>query len=230
MIDCSNLRRDLPAFHSAALYDWHKARENFAYTNSIEVPCCMNIHTREMLFKVIRSMGAKSVLDIGTYVGVSALNYAMAVGIGGGVTTVDVKDVNAPDGYWFEAGMWAKPFDMVSRAGVSHRVDFIIRDSVEFMRECPYKFDFISIDGWHEDHQVYKEIELAMGLLRPNGLIFMDDVMEFDDPARPKELDYIYGPHKALQKHLDQGLDVQPVMFNQLNGSWVANAFLIRKE
>jgi O-methyltransferase len=189
----------------------------------------MNLQTRRMLFETIRTMGAKSVLDIGTYVGVSAMNYAIAVGIGGSVVTVDIKDANAEDGFWKTTGRPMSPERMLKSVGVNHRVEFVTQDSVEFMRATDRTFDFISIDGWHEAHQVYKEIELAMQCLNPGGLIFMDDVQPFNDWERPQNLDYIDGPYKALRQHLDEGAEIEPVTFSETYGSWTATAFLLRR-
>jgi O-methyltransferase len=225
-----NLRTRLPEWDVAERpWTWVRAVDVFLEVSALNVPCCMGIGTRRMLFQIIKAMGARTVLDIGTYVGVSALNYALAVGDTGRVVTVDNRSANNEAAFWKTDGRPMTPRNMMNHAGVLNRVEFVTEDSVEYMLSERRRFDFISIDGWHEDFHVYKEIELAMKLLNPGGLIFMDDVMTHDDPIRPAGLDYIQGPYMALQRHLDEGAELNVSYIHQAFGDWTANAFLLRK-
>ena len=53
----------------------------------------------------------------------------------------------------------------------------IIREcSHEFLPTYNKKFDFIHIDGDHSTEGVYQDLLLCKGLLKPNGIMWMDDI------------------------------------------------------
>jgi predicted O-methyltransferase YrrM len=199
-----NLRKDVPD-GTYWLDAWNEA---YAIQQRLApgTACCMGIATRQMTFKIIRAMGAKRVLDIGTYIGFSALNYALAVGDGGLVVTVDVEEhfkrIGARD-----------PNDLWSEAGVRDRIWQTRQDSRAYLRATPLTFDFISIDGWHEDFAVYEEIKLSLNKLNPDGLIFLDDVQPPDYVPNPG-CDKINGPYKAIQRTLRERPDLHMIVPN----------------
>lgn len=190
-----NLRRDLPQW-ACEPYDseWRNVLEHLRGLGEGEDhPCAMSLDTRRMLYQTTRAMGAKTILDIGTFTGSSALVFAFT---GADVVTVDLKDANALDGHWATYDRPASPHVLMSVAEVQGRVEFVTQDSVEYLQKTYRKFDFICIDGWHEAHQVAKEIPLAIARLNPNGLIFMDDVQT---QPPPPGVDRIDGPREALE-------------------------------
>jgi predicted O-methyltransferase YrrM len=216
--------RPLPDFDSPALArTWRKALAVMSDLHEINVPCAMPIGLRRMLFQIVTAMGAQSVLDIGTYCGTSALTFALA---GARVTTVDIKNANSSDGYWVDTGRRQSPQSLMMKAGVADRVQFVAMDSVEYLQATGQYFDFVSIDGWHEWHQVYKEIPLSIDRLNPGGLIYLDDIHspEYQPGAG---LDFIPGPWIALQRHLLLGSQFKATyVTTTMDGEPVAGALL----
>lgn len=224
-----NLRESLPKYATRELaQEWAAhAFPVIASCSSVDVPCAIPIGVRRMLFQIIRSMNARTVLDIGTYVGTSALAFALAVGDAGHVVTVDSNDVNSKRSYWSSVNRMLSPEAMLHQAGVGHRVSFVTEDSLAYMRSTERKFDFISIDGWHDEDHVYEEIVAAISLLNYGGLVFMDDIQTRHPPPG---LDRIKGPWRALRRHLSEGLPVEVVFINRtLEGDMAAGAVLTRK-
>lgn len=229
MLDVSRLRCELPSYDTPELEkEWRSALAVLTEIDELEIPCAMSVGTRRVLFQVVRAMGAKNVLDIGTYTGTSAVTYALAVGEGGRVTTVDIQEANAEGGHWMTAGRPRNPARLMHDAGVMDRVRFITQDSVEYLKETEDLFDFISIDGWHEDFAVYAEIEWALQRLKPDGLIFLDDVQVSGYDVPPGH-DTITGPWQALQRHLEAHAPFRVnLLTRSLEGEPMACAILTR--
>lgn len=203
--------------------EWAPAYDVLESLGELGVACAMSIGTRRILFQTIRAMGATRVLDIGTYVGTSALNFALAVGEAGSVVSVDIE----PD-HWLKVGRRWSPAELMQQAGVADRVEFVTMDARDYLRTTAERFDFISIDGWHEDFAVEEEVELALGRLNPGGLIFLDDVQD-EGETPPPGLDVIDGPRMALARLL-QRFPIRAVhMRSTLEGEWSATAFLLAK-
>lgn len=187
-----NLRRELPQWACEPFdSEWRDALERMLSLGEGGHPCAMGLETRRLLFQVTRAMEAKSVLDIGTFTGSSALVFALA---GAQVVTVDITGE-----HWRKYDRRWSPPDLMEHAKVGDRVEFVNQDSVAYLEATDRKFDFISIDGWHEAFQVVKEIPLAIAHLNPNGLIFMDDVQM---ASPPPGVDRIDGPREALERVL----------------------------
>jgi predicted O-methyltransferase YrrM len=175
-------------------------------------------------------MGARRVLDIGTYVGTSALMYAMAVGHGGRVVSVDTDDVNGVGGHWHNVRGAVPPASLMKSADLAERVDFVRMDARDFLECTCDRFDLISLDGWHEDFAVEREIELSLDRLTPNGLIFLDDVQAANEEL-PAGFDRIDGPRVAVERLLRNGAPFRVVHLPRtLDGDWCAGAFLLAAE
>lgn len=218
-----SLRADVPAYDTPELADqWQGALAVLTEIGELGIPCAMSVGTRRILFQTVRAMGAVDVLDIGTYTGASALAFALT---GARVTTVDICDANAPDGWWSKAGRPRSPADTMAAAGVS--VEFVTCDSVKYLSSTQKKFDLISLDGWHEHFAVYAEIPLALKRLKPGGLIFLDDVQPAGYEPLPG-LDVIDGPRRALERHMKEKARFKIVPLSRtIEGEKIACAFLV---
>jgi predicted O-methyltransferase YrrM len=204
-MNSANLRHELPDIETQDLeQQWQEVLALLTTLDELGHPCAMGLATRQILFKTVRAMGAKTVLDIGTFTGSSALAFALAVGAGGSVVSVDIKPANAPDGNWKKYKRQHSPADLMTLAGVADRVEFVQADSVEYLQATSRRFDFICVDGWHEEQAVYAEIPLALERLNPGGLIFLDDVHP-PGYIPPPGCDLITGPELALSRHLREG-------------------------
>lgn len=225
MID--NLRRDVPEYDTQELASqWQVAHSRLKKIGELGVFRAMSIGTRRMLFQAIRAMGATTVLDIGTYVGTSAANFAMAVGPGGSVVSLDVVDANSPDGFWKQDNRPHSPRELADKVG-GGTVEFITQGGAEYMRETDRTFDFICIDGGKGEDDTYEQIGLSLHCLNPNGIIFMDDFF-FDGNAMPSGY-YEEGHYRALTRHISEGVPLKFVPISKdLYGARVACAWVVR--
>ena len=130
---------------------------------------------------LVKAMGVRKALEIGTFTGYSALCIAQALPEDGRVIACDIKAdwVNIGRGYWEEAG-------------VDHKIDFRLGfalDTLESLLEAGEagSFDFVFIDADKGNYDNYYEKSLT--LLRPGGVIAIDNVLLFGSVVDPDLLD-----------------------------------------
>lgn len=125
----------------------------------------------QLLGLLIRLVHARVVVEVGTFTGYSTLCMARALPAGGKVITCDIS------AKWprFAAPYW-------QRAGVADRIDVRIGDARATMAALRDELgtptvDLVFIDA---DKASYREYyELALELLRPGGLIVLDNTVFF---------------------------------------------------
>lgn len=128
----------------------------------------------QLLGLLVALTGARTVLEIGTYTGYSTLCMARALAPGGSVITCDVTE------RWPAIGRpyWVK-------AGVDDRIELRIGDARETLgRLGPIRVDLAFIDADKTGYRDYYETVLP--LIRPGGLIILDNTLFFGrvvDPA-----------------------------------------------
>uniref|UniRef100_A0A914DMK9 O-methyltransferase n=1 Tax=Acrobeloides nanus TaxID=290746 RepID=A0A914DMK9_9BILA len=119
----------------------------------------------------IQFIGAKRVLDIGTFTGSSALAWALAVPSDGEVISMDVQHetLNA---------IGKQIID--KRPEISKKIKFELRPATETLDNLiekgeAGKFDFAFIDADKINYPIY--YTKSMELLRPGGVIFVDNAL-----------------------------------------------------
>jgi caffeoyl-CoA O-methyltransferase len=119
---------------------------------------------------LVKLLGAKRTLEIGVFTGYSSLSVALALPDDGRVTACDVSEafVGIARGYWEEAGV-AHKID----AHVGPAQGTLARLVEQHSGETPYDFAFIDADKTGYDAYY----EYALKLLRPGGLIAIDNVL-----------------------------------------------------
>ncbi|GKQ40512.1 O-methyltransferase [Streptomyces sp. A012304] len=135
----------------------------------------------QLLSLLVRLTGATRVLEIGTFTGYSTLCMARALPPGGQIVTCELnpKWIDIAQGYW-------------DRAGVTDRVDTHVGDALatlERLREegADNTFDLAFVDADKARYAQYYEAALA--LVRPGGLIVLDNTLFFGRVADPTALD-----------------------------------------
>jgi predicted O-methyltransferase YrrM len=118
---------------------------------------------------LVRLIGARRTLEIGTFTGYSALTVASALPPDGKLIACDVSEewTSIARRYWREAG-------------IERRIDLRLGPAAETLRALlaageAGQFDFAFIDADKSRYDTY--YELSLGLLRPNGLIAIDNVL-----------------------------------------------------
>ena len=115
---------------------------------------------------LIQLIGAKHVLELGTFTGYSALAMALAIPHDGKLITCDIN----PEWTQHAIPFW-------QQAGMSEKIELRIapaRASLEVLSEAQQRFDFIFIDADKTNYVHY--YECALKLIKPNGLIMIDNV------------------------------------------------------
>jgi len=115
---------------------------------------------------LMRAIGARRALELGTFTGYSAICIARGLAEGGKLVTCDIS------GDWTEIAR--RYFDA---AGVADRIDLRLGPALDTLRELPADepFDFAFIDADKTEYPDY--YEECLRLLRPGGLIMLDNVL-----------------------------------------------------
>jgi caffeoyl-CoA O-methyltransferase len=126
---------------------------------------------------LVELIGAKRCLEVGTFTGYSSLCVAAAMPEDGRLICCDVSE---------EYTSTAREF--WKRAGLDHKIDLRIGPAVETLdaliaQKAP-EFDFCFIDADKTNYLNY--YERALKLVRPGGLIAIDNVLWGGDVADPK--------------------------------------------
>jgi predicted O-methyltransferase YrrM len=210
-LDETNLRRlsrsELDLIVRATLPEWASVSAELAQIHPIEDMKTLGVNPgdRRAIYYLMRSLRPANVLEIGTHVGASTLQIAASLKQNGAgdLTTVDIEDVNAPNGYWKRFRLVRSPADAISEIGMTSRVKFKTMTSVTALAE-PSSYDFIFLDGDHTAATVYVELPLALRRLRPNGMILLHDY--FPD-AKPlwNNNQVIHGPFFACSRMKREG-------------------------
>ena len=118
---------------------------------------------------LVRLIGAKRCLEVGTYTGYSALAVALALPADGKLITCDIS------AEWTAVGqkLWRK-------AGVADRIDLRLKPALETLDELlaageAGRFDFAFIDADKLNYPAY--YERLLKLVRRNGLIAVDNTL-----------------------------------------------------
>jgi len=114
-----------------------------------------------MLSKMIQP---KVVLEIGTYLGYSALCFAEGLADGGKVITLDINE---------ETNKVARSF--VEKSKYADKIEFHLGQAVDVIPTLPETFDLVFIDADKTNYSNY--YNLVFDKLRPGGFILADNVL-----------------------------------------------------
>ncbi len=135
----------------------------------------------QLMALLVKLMGAKRILEIGTYMGFSALSMALALPENGYLLTCDINQdwTDVARRYW-------------EKAGVADRIELRIAPALETMNALlaegqEQSFDLIFIDADKPNYCAYYEAGLR--LLRCGGLVILDNVLWKGRVADEREQD-----------------------------------------
>ena len=131
----------------------------------------------QLLALLVRLVGARRAIEVGVFTGYSALAVALAMAEDGRLLACDVSEE------WTSVG---KPF--WAGAGVAHKIDLRIGPALatldaELSGGAAGSYDFAFIDADKGSYDAY--FERCLQLLRPGGLIAIDNVLWGGAVARP---------------------------------------------
>lgn len=135
----------------------------------------------QLMALLVRLMGARKTLEIGVFTGYSSLVVALALPTDGRIVACDVSEewTSIARRYWKEAGVEQK---------IDLRMGHALRTLDALLRSGEGgTFDFAFIDADKHNYPAY--FEKSLQLLRPGGLIAVDNVLWSGRVADPNTTD-----------------------------------------
>jgi predicted O-methyltransferase YrrM len=167
-----------------------------------------------LLALLVRLIGAKRTLEIGTFTGYSALAVARALPEGGQVIACDVSEewTAIARRYWREAGL-------------ADRIELRLGPAVDTLKALlgthgTGSFDFAFIDADKSGYDAY--YELCLELIRQNGLIAIDNVLWSGAVIDPKKRDADTAALRALNLKIRDDARVDSVLLTVGDGLMLA--------
>ena len=154
---------------------------------------------------IVKISQAKNCLEIGRFTGLSSLCIAKGLPQNGKLVAVDNSDEFLPmaEKYW-------------KMAMVDSKIESVIGAGVEVMQSMvdrQHSFDFIFIDADKNNYPNY--YELSLQLLRPNGIIIIDNMLWHGDVADENKDDSqtktIRNLNKKIQKDVRVNFSLLPL-------------------
>lgn len=143
---------------------------------------------------LVHAIGAKRCIEIGTFTGYSALAVACALPDDGRLICCDISTewTAIARRYWNEAG-------------IADRIDLRLAPALDTLRELAHdgrgQYDFAFIDADKSNYGAY--YEACLQLLRPGGLIVLDNMLWSGRVADPNHHDADTDAIRALNAKID---------------------------
>jgi predicted O-methyltransferase YrrM len=150
---------------------------------------------------LVRLIGARRCIEIGTFTGYSALAVALALPADGRIVACDVSAewTDMARRFWREAGVDSK---------IELRLQPALLTLEELAHESAEPFDFAFIDADKTSYLAY--YETLLGLLRPGGLIAVDNTLWSGHVADPNDQSADTSALRAFNErvHRDERVDL----------------------
>ena len=134
--------------------------ESYARDNHVPI---IHPEVKQLLSVMIKSMGIKSILEIGTAIGYSSIVFSKAMG-GGKVITIEIKEE-----------MKEMAIENIKKYGYEENIEVLFGDASEMIKQLCGQYDCIFLDG-AKGHYVHL-LDDCLRLLKPNGLLVSDNVL-----------------------------------------------------
>jgi predicted O-methyltransferase YrrM len=150
----------------------------------------------QLMGLLIRLMGARRTIEVGVFTGYSSISVALALPPDGRLIACDVSEewTSVARDYWREAG-------------VDTRIELRLRPALQTLDSLLAEgsagsFDFAFIDADKENYSGY--YERCLKLVRPGGLIAVDNVLWHGDVLDPSKQDEDTRAIRAFNQQLHE--------------------------
>ena len=135
----------------------------------------------QLMAMLVQLIVPKKIVEVGTFTGYSSLVMALALPKNGKIIACDISEkyTSKAQGFWKEAGVADKIELRLGHA--SESLDKMLNEGLS------ETFDMAFIDADKENYKIY--YEKCLELLRPGGLIMIDNVLWYGRPADPNASD-----------------------------------------
>lgn len=134
----------------------------------------------DLMGGLIATRGCRSILEVGTLLGYSAIHLAEAAGPDGHVDSVDIRK---PERTWGSGDvvrdLHLTTLRLIEESGLASRITLHAGNSADLLPEMVMagrSFEFVYIDGDHRRSAVTLDFINAVNLLAPGGIIVLDDI------------------------------------------------------
>jgi len=190
-------------------------RELLAAAGAAGIPAIWISPEQASLMQILlKSAGARRVLEVGTLAGFSAITMARALPDDGGVLTVELDP---------ERAAFARAW--VARSDVAGRVEVRQGDARAVLADLPARsFDAAFLDADKQGYEHY--LERCLDLVRPGGLILVDNAFAFGRLLEPDERDPEVLAMRRFNDRMAATPGLQGVILPIGDGLWVAHVEL----
>jgi len=144
------------------------------------------------LIRVLFKMSdVKTVLEVGTAIGYSAIIFGGAAGDGGKVVTIELK----PE-------MVKSALDNIKEAGMQDKIEVLQGDAIDVLDNIEEKFDCIFLDG--AKGQYVKFLPKCIKLLKSGGILISDNILYRGTVAQQG---FIPRKHRTIIRNLKEYLE-----------------------
>jgi len=163
---------------------------------------------------LVKLMDAKKIIEIGVFTGYSSLCMALAMPDDGRIVACDINKeyTDIARRYW-------------QKAGVADKIELILAPAIQTLDQLlangeQESYDFVFIDADKPEYPNYYEQSLQ--LIRPSGLIVIDNVLWYGKPAEPDEKDKDTQAIREFNQKLFNDKRVQISMLTIADGATLA--------
>lgn len=119
----------------------------------------------EYIANILKEKKPNKILEIGTAVGYSAINFSKyLVGEGAKVLTIEIKEQ-----------MYEKALENISLMGLQDKIEVINADATKYLKNINEQFDVVFIDAAKGQYLVF--LEEAIRLCKIGGIIIADNML-----------------------------------------------------
>ena len=148
---------------------------------------------RKYLVDTVRRFSVKSVLEVGTLVGYSAILLAEHLPQDGRVVTIERNPKSA-----------RLAEENITRAGLTDKIELHIGDALTVIPGINDKFDMVFLDATKGEYLKY--LKLSENKLERGGVVFADNVKMSAHEMRDY-LDYVRNSGRYRSEYIDVGFD-----------------------
>ena len=164
MEEIKNVLTDYAEAHTSAESPILAELREYCYREMSDSAMLSGFYQGRVLSMLSHMIKPKVVLEIGTYLGYSALCFAEGLADGGKVITMDVQEAT---------NKVARSF--VARTEYADRIEFLLGQATDLIPELTETLDLVFIDADKTNYSNY--FDLVIDRLRPDGFIIADNVL-----------------------------------------------------
>ena len=160
---------------------------------------------------LVRATGVRRALEVGTFLGYGALSIARGLPDDGELVICEL-----------DQGYADRARDHLGKGGLEDRARFLVGPAIDSLRGLPddEPFDFAFVDADKESYPDY--YEQCLRLLRPNGLLMLDNVLMGGRVLQPPDGDEAAATMRDLNERLASDDRVELAMLGVADGITLA--------